>query len=77
MGEDLFEPLPKCGDQYRHFKGGIYAVSNVVSNATNGREGEYMVLYSRVEPYSDKMYVRELGEFQGLTRDGAKRFTRV
>jgi hypothetical protein len=67
------------GGLYRHYKGGLYRVLNVIRDSTNGpTEGRWMVLYTSCE--RDRMMVRELGQFIGTTiHDGeiVRRFERV
>ena len=54
-----FTKLPiVCGREYRHFKGGLYVVVDIVESAENGEE---LVIYK--DSKTNKRYARKKTEF--------------
>ena len=62
--------MVKAGEKYRHFKGGEYEVVGVARNCDDA--SQEVVVYRELSG-SGKIWVRELGEFEGF-KDGVKRF---
>ena len=54
---------------YRHYKGPLYIVLGVVTNATNGEDYERMVLYHSVSHGIKDTHVRREAEFNELIGD--------
>lgn len=60
---------------YKHYKGDLYSVIDLVSDSTNGRGQPWVVLYTSIKTY--RMHVRDYDEFTGEVSPGVKRFTLV
>lgn len=62
--EDLIRPLPRRGQRFRHFKGGIY---QVVSLAKHTESNEILVVYKPDEAENKRRirdeYARPIGMF--------------
>jgi hypothetical protein len=60
---------------YRHVKGGLYVVEQLVLNCTNNTHDATYVLYWSVKIGAGKKFVRDLEEFTELVRwsDGSRK----
>jgi hypothetical protein len=66
------------GLQFRHYKGGLYAIDDLIWNAEHDRwEIEYYPIDDVGAPQSSTNYTRSFENFFGLIEDGRQRFVEV
>ncbi len=65
-------PLPLVGGTYRHYKGDMYEVTQIVRNADNA--DHFMVIYRSLNPHGG-VWARRLEDWHKPTERGGQRYT--
>lgn len=60
--EELNKKL-KAGHIFTHFKGNQYALLHYASDHTNGNTPNPVVVYTNLNPYDNRVFVRDIREF--------------